>query len=51
MNLLKLIAVLVMAAGIAPLVHAHGIWFAQRSGELALIYGHGADDQALRQSH
>lgn len=24
--------------------HAHGIWFAQRSGELALIYGHGADD-------
>jgi nickel transport protein len=23
---------------------AHGIWFAQRSGELALIYGEGADD-------
>ena len=24
--------------------HAHGIWFAQRSGELALIYGHAAED-------
>jgi hypothetical protein len=23
---------------------AHGIWFAQRSGELALIYGEGAED-------
>jgi uncharacterized GH25 family protein len=26
------------------LSHAHGIWFAQRSGEMALIYGHGAED-------
>lgn len=25
-------------------VHAHGVWFAQRSGELALIYGEGGDD-------
>lgn len=24
--------------------NAHGIWFAQRSGELALIYGEGGDD-------
>ena len=23
---------------------AHGIWFAQRAGELAMIYGHGAED-------
>lgn len=29
---------------LTPIVHAHGIWFAQRSGELALIYGHGAED-------
>lgn len=25
-------------------VHAHGIWFAERSNELALIFGVGADD-------
>lgn len=25
-------------------VQAHGIWFAQRSGELAMIYGEGAED-------
>ncbi|SFN87467.1 Uncharacterized conserved protein, contains GH25 family domain [Formivibrio citricus] len=25
-------------------VHAHGLWFAQRSGELALVYGEGGDD-------
>lgn len=23
---------------------AHGIWFAQRSGDMALVYGHGAED-------
>ncbi len=33
-----------MAAWIASLAQAHGIWFAQRSGELALIYGHGGED-------
>ena len=27
-----------------PSVHAHGIWFAQRSGDIALIYGEGGDD-------
>lgn len=27
-----------------PAAHAHGIWFAQRAGQLALIYGVGADD-------
>ena len=25
-------------------VRAHGIWFAERSGALAMIYGHGAED-------
>ncbi len=27
-----------------PAAWAHAIWFAQRSGELAVIYGHGAED-------
>src|SRR5450830_197277 len=27
-----------------PFVQAHGIWFAQRSTQLALLYGIGADD-------
>lgn len=26
---------------------AHSIWFAQRAGELALIYGHGAEDLSV----
>ena len=29
---------------IASTAHAHGIWFAQRATQLALIYGVGADD-------
>jgi nickel transport protein len=36
-----------MVAGLALLSHAagaHGIWFAQRARQLALIYGVGADD-------
>jgi nickel transport protein len=24
--------------------HAHGVWFAQRGGQMALVYGHGAED-------
>ena len=39
------IAASVMAAlGTATAAQAHGIWFAQRSNQLALIYGVGADD-------
>jgi nickel transport protein len=48
MNKLHRIATLATLAAAAVLcaagAHAHGIWFAQRSGELALIYGEGADD-------
>lgn len=33
-----------MAAGLAPTASAHGIWFAQRATQLALLYGVGADD-------
>lgn len=28
--------------------HAHAIWFTQRSGQTALIYGHGAEDLNLK---
>jgi nickel transport protein len=47
MNKLHRITVLAMLAAAvlsAASAQAHGIWFAQRSGELALIYGEGADD-------
>ena len=33
-----------MVAGAALPVEAHGIWFAQRAKQLAIIYGIGADD-------
>ena len=48
MNKLHRIAALATLAAAAVLsstgAQAHGIWFAQRSGDLALIYGEGADD-------
>lgn len=44
MILLKVVLLYLMALSIAPVAQAHGIWFAQRSGELALIYGHGGED-------
>lgn len=31
-------------AGAVATAQAHGIWFAQRSGDLALVYGEGGDD-------
>lgn len=34
----------VAALGAATVAQAHGIWFAQRSNQLALIYGVGAED-------
>lgn len=41
-----LLSLLILASGLAAssTTLAHGIWFAQRSGELALIYGEGAED-------
>ena len=44
MNLLKVFAVAVAGAMATSAVQAHGIWFAQRATQLALIYGVGADD-------
>ncbi|PMS16718.1 DUF4198 domain-containing protein [Trinickia dabaoshanensis] len=41
---LALVASLTAGMGAAGLAHAHGIWFAERSNQLALIYGLGADD-------
>jgi len=42
--LLSLVAVALVASAVD--LDAHGIWFAQRPGELALIFGEGADDEA-----
>lgn len=39
------LALAALSCALMPLhALAHGIWFAQRSGELALIYGHGGED-------
>ena len=42
--MLKKITVMALAALISAQASAHGIWFAERSKQLALIYGVGADD-------
>jgi uncharacterized GH25 family protein len=41
---LALAASVIGCLGTATVAHAHGIWFAQRSNQLALIYGVGAED-------
>jgi len=41
---LALAASVMAGLGAATVAQAHGIWFAQRSNQLALIYGVGADD-------
>lgn len=41
---LAVVASLIAGMGAASLVQAHGIWFAQRSKQLALIYGEGNED-------
>jgi uncharacterized GH25 family protein len=42
----KAVALMAMVAGLAAssMAQSHGIWFAQRSTQLALLYGIGADD-------
>ena len=37
------------SVALAPPAQAHAIWFAQRAGELALVYGHGAEDLSVIQ--
>jgi nickel transport protein len=41
---LALVASVMAGLGAATVAQAHGIWFAQRSNQLALIYGVGGDD-------
>lgn len=41
---LAVVASVVACMGGASVAQAHGIWFAERSNQLALIYGLGADD-------
>ncbi|BAL24860.1 DUF4198 domain-containing protein [Azoarcus sp. KH32C] len=41
---LALVASVIAGFGTTTVAQAHGIWFAQRSNQLALIYGVGADD-------
>ena len=42
---MKKISLLMLAIALAGVtVDAHGIWFAERSGRLAMIYGEGAED-------
>lgn len=44
----KFSSLFVIAAMVAATsVQAHGIWFAQRSDEMALIYGEGAEDSSV----
>ena len=43
-RLAPIVAAALIAAMVAPPVAAHGIWFAQRAKQVALIYGIGADD-------
>lgn len=44
---LALVASVMAGLGAANVANAHGIWFAQRSDQLALIYGVGADDHDM----
>ena len=45
-NIRKLVVAASIGAGmlVAGTAHAHGIWFAERATQLALLYGVGADD-------
>jgi len=38
------VGLMVGLTALAPVADAHGIWFAQRARQLALVYGVGADD-------
>jgi uncharacterized GH25 family protein len=40
----KQILLAAIAAALCGAAQAHGIWFAQRGGQLALVYGDGAED-------
>jgi uncharacterized GH25 family protein len=47
--MLRRISLALAAAGaLTNTAHAHGIWTAQRHGDLAIVYGHGAGDDAYK---
>lgn len=49
---LAVVASLIAGIGAASLAQAHGIWFAQRSSQLALIYGEGNEDlDVIKRQH
>jgi uncharacterized GH25 family protein len=43
----KMLSIPLVLLLVSPLASAHGIWFAQRAGELALVYGDGAKDDPI----
>ncbi|TAK99122.1 MAG: DUF4198 domain-containing protein [Rhodospirillaceae bacterium] len=43
-NIVRIVAAFALSLGTISAAQAHGIWFAQRATQLALIYGIGADD-------
>jgi len=47
LHTLARIAAASAAAFVVTAASAHEIWFAQRAGELALVYGHGAEDLSV----
>jgi hypothetical protein len=47
--MLRQLSLAMAAAGaLTTAAHAHGIWTAQRHGDLAIVYGHGAGDEAYK---
>jgi nickel transport protein len=44
---MKKITLLIASLALTTVTNAHEIWFAQRSGELALVYGHGPEDLSV----
>lgn len=49
---LALVASVMTGLGTASMAQAHGIWFAQRSSQLALIYGEGNEDlDVIKRQH
>ena len=44
MKMLAFVLILTGSTLATTTVNAHGIWFAERSGQLAIVYGVGADD-------
>lgn len=44
----RILLALAAVGALTSTAHAHGIWTAQRHGDLAIVYGHGAGDDAYK---